>query len=60
MTYEPCLCGAIDCPRCYPQSYQDAAYDEDDPKHSRWLDREDEAEDRRDHDREDKAYWDGK
>ena len=48
---EPCLCGATDCPRCYPYSWSEDAYDEDDPKHHSWADRE---EDRRDYEKDHK------
>jgi hypothetical protein len=51
------MCGAIDCPSCGPaQGYSkyynpDDAYDEDDPKHSRYREVE---EDRRDYERDNK------
>ena len=25
---EPCLCGATDCPRCYPHSWQSAGHED--------------------------------
>lgn len=44
---EPCLCGADDCRRCYPNSWRescsDDGYDEDDPKHSTWAERQADA-----------------
>ena len=46
MSYpEPCMCGADDCPRCYPHSWRDAGYDEDDPKHSTYAERQADAAD---------------
>jgi hypothetical protein len=39
MNAGPCLCGAVDCPRCYAQPIAE--------------DRDDEREDRRDADRDD-------
>lgn len=34
MTAEPCMCGATDCPRCYPFSYWEEGTDEDEANRS--------------------------
>ncbi len=35
--YEPCCCGALDCPRCYPSTYKDSRlydfYEDEYPNH---------------------------
>lgn len=43
---EPCMCGACDCRKCRGRpAVRDEGYDEDDPKHSTWADRQADAAD---------------
>ena len=47
--YEPCLCGADDCPECYPGTWQEtrnvAAWENSDTKleYEEWLDDQESA-----------------